>query len=365
MNSTIVKALRAQAADLQRDKTASVSDTMGSWPARFADALGSQTRPIEHWGPVAISTAIQSSSRGYDTPGAATTLRPSIPVSPPVVSDAALTVRNAAVGLSNKTGDNGYALHVTEGITRTDELWCLRWGKVHSSGTDGSYTYVDCYECEHADGHPTAISDVNVRVFVPTGTTIDTNTLIGYLRDRDGLAFWVGAAAGTGDVILGDSGGGEVGDASLVFFELTEALTPGGNADAARLVDSEGAWVVDDEDTFTVYDDLGCFRGRAPSEGVNGSRGFATLLGERYSIVNLQPHAQIIKASVNEAGGVLTSDDDFAVDGVTAFLPEGSIIVSTPSSADNYFHWEIADDGLVLLAWNGSTWDAIQAECPY
>lgn len=148
---------------------------------------------------------------------------------------------------------------------------------------------------------------------------------------------------------------GPVPKPNLRHFELAAHLVPGGSA-LAYPRDFDGT---DDYDTdlagdqFTVHDMLGIHRGRAngaySSPHDTGSRGMAQKRNGLWQIIQMQPHAAMIRCLTN--GVVLTSDAIITVDAVFIVGPPGAILAEGPvTQVINYLE-DAADDDAVLMAY--------------
>lgn len=158
---------------------------------------------------------------------------------------------------------------------------------------------------------------------------------------------------------------GPVPQPNLRHFELAAHLVPGGSAPAYPR-DFDGT---DDYDTdlagdqFTVHDLLGIHRGRA--EGAysaphdTGSRGMAQKRNGLWQIVQMQPHAAMIRCSVNMGSGLLTSDTVITVDNVFIVGPPGAILAEGPvTQVLNLLADAADDDGVLLAYWEDDIDDA-------
>ncbi len=173
------------------------------------------------------------------------------------------------------------------------------------------------------------------------------------------------------------------------YIELYDALAPGGTAQAyIRNWDSDtSAYVTDtDFDTFEVVDVLNRHRGRARSgtpasendsggtRGKHGSFGRAVYRSGRWEIEELEAHALLLVATVNEpddssdAGvGFATSDTTIDVDAVTIVQPtDQAIIMDDIELVYNVHDWEGDDNARLVAFWNDATeqWEAIMVNCP-
>jgi len=187
-------------------------------------------------------------------------------------------------------------------------------------------------------------------------------------------------STGLGGPLLGASGicGQVVGSQSDSAstgrnFELYEALTPGGQAEAylREWVPHAQEYVTNtDLDTFTVHDVRGVFRGRGrddyDSPHDTGSIGFCVERNSRWEIDWLQPHMTLIRGVANTDWTAHT----FQIKNITGIQPTGGLIVDQdpagPMNVDDEFDWDGSEDDLVFAAWNGtsSRWEAFQLVCP-
>lgn len=156
-------------------------------------------------------------------------------------------------------------------------------------------------------------------------------------------------------------------------FELSAALTPGGNALAyPRDFDGTDDYTTDTGgSTFKVYDILGLYRGRAEgafsSPEDTGSRGIAIKRNGLWQIVAMQPHALEIHALVNMGAGLGTGDSNITVDAVNIMNPIGAILVEGPiTTIPNTFADASDDNSIVIASWDESAvaWKCIGVKCP-
>jgi len=161
---------------------------------------------------------------------------------------------------------------------------------------------------------------------------------------------------------------------SVWRFELKDALAPGGQATAYLLEDLSGTLTPNTNIEFEVYDRHSEFRGRARNAGVcAGSRGRARYFGDSqlWEIEKLQPHATMIRALVNEAGGVATTDSTYNIDNVTIMQPlDTALFMSSdgaaPTEGNNQAGGELDNNAVVILGWNDEQedWDTLVGPCP-
>jgi hypothetical protein len=160
------------------------------------------------------------------------------------------------------------------------------------------------------------------------------------------------------------------------WFELKDALTPGGSATAHRRkwdADAEEYETDTDADAeFEVYDELGLWRGRAKDEYSSphdaGSIGWAQKLDQRWQIIQMQPHALLIRGQNTAA--VATTDETFTIDSVTVEFPVGAIITDQDPAGNITIHnvhdHEGDDEAEVAATWSegSANWKGIQMDCP-
>lgn len=152
----------------------------------LATVLGGYVQELDHGGKITLSgmhDKIDREYSGFD----ANNLLPTPPVKPPIVDVAMLKVSNAPHADSDKRGDNGFAIDV-EGITRTDQLWAIKWATVGSTSQAGSYWHSDGFETNNSQGD--TVSEVPIRVFFQNEEALPTaGDVVGYVRDVNGLAY--------------------------------------------------------------------------------------------------------------------------------------------------------------------------------
>lgn len=177
-----------------------------------ADALGKSKQALKHHGSIEVVGSLPRRNRDYSSHTGEYNLRPQPPVEAPVISRGLLELDNAPEGLSDRRGENGYALLVKRGVARVaGESWFIKWGKVTGAGSvedrwpddipdgvDPTYFYLDCLECADAKGRE--LADVPVRVFTRNQFAAEEGAVIGYIRDQTGIAWMVtDTPGGTGD----------------------------------------------------------------------------------------------------------------------------------------------------------------------
>jgi len=134
-----------------------------------------------------------------------------------------------------------------------------------------------------------------------------------------------------------------------IYFELKDALAPGGYADAYPLTYS-GGYAVDTGQYFRVHDAFNRFRGRArvASPALQGSRGKCrwNTLSKRFEIDWLQPHVTIMQP----------------LDTALFMSTDGA----APTSANNNAGGELDNNAVVILGWNDANedWDTLVGPCP-
>ena len=153
------------------------------------------------------------------------------------------------------------------------------------------------------------------------------------------------------------------------YFELYDSLAPGGSAEAYPMEydDDSGLYVTDlTEDTFTVYDVGGRFRGRARGveSGWDGSKGLAVYRNGRWEIDWLQEHATWILCLVN--GAFETGDANISVDNIVVIAPTDTALrMSNITEVDNLHSWAGGDGQTLQARWDDSyeLWRAVQKDC--
>ncbi len=147
--------------------------------------------------------------RGYADKGGTNFLLPTkLPVNPPATDAALIQLINIPknIPLADKFGDGGFALKIDSGILwNKGESWQLKWiwptavgsmedSKAYSmsTGADGTYHFIDGYECSDSKGRN--VTRIPIRVFsldpFPQGVVTD-KTPVSYMRDQHGVAWAV------------------------------------------------------------------------------------------------------------------------------------------------------------------------------
>jgi len=198
-------------------------------------------------------------------------------------------------------------------------------------------------------------------------------------RNDDGIGIGIARCGNNDRIIAGlsrQSGRWEslAPPLSVWRFELKDTLAPGGQATAYLLEDLSGTLTPNTNIEFEVYDRHSEFRGRARNAGVcAGSRGRARYFGDSqlWEIEKLQPHATMIRALVNEAGGVADTDATYNIDNVTIMQPVDTALFmssdgTAPTEANNQADGELDNNAVVILGWNDEQedWDTFVGPCP-
>jgi len=170
---------------------------------QVATALTIDTQRLEHKGTLAISATLPEHSRKFSPHTGASNLKPVPPVEPPMITRGLLELRNAPRGLSDRRGENGYALRIKEGnfvnegashilhhaqVQTTTTVTDTRATELNTSLVNATYYVADCLEC--ADSKGRRLSDVPIRVFCQDQDSLpEVGDVIRYLHDTDGLAW--------------------------------------------------------------------------------------------------------------------------------------------------------------------------------
>lgn len=159
-------------------------------------------------------------------------------------------------------------------------------------------------------------------------------------------------------------------------FKLTEALTPGGSAEAKLVLLRTGWGTGEDEEgtienptdiLFEVYDPL-YVAGRGAIDCVGYARRMAD--SGRFEIISMRSAATMITGLLT--ADLATTDTTFKIDGVTVMQPVGGELAeddldeSDEATIYNVFAWEGDNNGRCFAIWNqaASRWEAFQVACP-
>lgn len=176
-------------------------------------------------------------------------------------------------------------------------------------------------------------------------------------------AFW--ATGSHGAVLLYPPRGGT----RYKYFELYDSLAPGNTALAYPMeYDSDSELYVTQltEETFTVYDVGGRFRGRARGveSGWDGSKGLAVYRNGRWEIEWLQAFATWAVCLVYDK--FETDDTWILVDTVSVIAPtDQALLMGSVTQAFNIHEWSGGDGQTLQIRWddNGEYWIAVQKDC--
>jgi hypothetical protein len=211
---------------------------------------------------------------------------------------------------------------------------------------------------------------------IPTWRTVadDAEIVIWHVtayRDCNGYAIGT-AAFSAGDRLWGQwnrqSGRWEIlaQPLGLCRFELLSGLSPGGSALATLLSYSGGSYQAGVE--ITVYDALqATLSGRAKSDTLVGSRGYAVYMPDSSHWEILQMWDQAKRCNARVAGAMAKTDLTHFVNNVVP-TDSGWSPVSSPSqtiSVANTMGWESDDGSECKIEWNTSAaqWELYQARC--
>lgn len=204
-------------------------------------------------------------------------------------------------------------------------------------------------------------SDTYEVLYAPCGFLNGSGLVVGHPPASVGQRVWAVQSTATGRWEVLSPGH------DVARFELKTALSSPGSPQSATayLLPWNGSAYAEDTDIeITVWDVLGTRRGRAKN-GDPGSQGYAKWMPDagRWEILEMQPHALVIAAQVNNASGIAATDATMAIDNVAVIQPTGALLLSTPSVADNLLAMPYADDARVICFWNEADddWLAIGA----
>jgi len=126
--------------------------------------------------------------------------------------------------------------------------------------------------------------------------------------------------------------------------------------------------IYDPGSTVDVYDEAGNF-----PNAIDDARGDAIWdeTEGRYRVVHCQQQALRLKAKVDEASGVASSDTTFDVDNLVVAsprpfdqLPATYVDANTNLTVDNLYNFDLDDDADVDIYYDGSSWVCVQGDCP-
>ena len=186
--SQVVAALQRQGRPNFRASDVPTGDREHSWVPgapgggnlmgpQVAQAIAQPNAFMTHRGSLQLIGGLPRESRGYSPHTGSSALRPMLPTADPAITRAILTVTNADEGTANLMGEQGYAVHVQEGVARFDgPLWGGRWAKVDAvgnftdtragelgAGVDSLYYYADATIVGDSKGRN--LTDIPTRIF--------------------------------------------------------------------------------------------------------------------------------------------------------------------------------------------------------
>jgi len=178
-----------------------LTEALRGGPVELGHALGKNEQLLQSNTLLDLTGRIESRDRGYSGHAGAANLMPVPPVAPPNITRAVARFSNPPQGDSDWRGENGYAVHVPEGVSRFDgPLWGLHYAKVDSvtsvtygrteqmhTGATSKIWCGDGYAC--GDMRGADVSSTPIRVFFPGGRPSDGDLpfVIGYNTDLHGL----------------------------------------------------------------------------------------------------------------------------------------------------------------------------------
>ncbi len=154
-------------------------------------------------------------------------------------------------------------------------------------------------------------------------------------------------------------------------FELKNALSIGGTAQAYFRRWTGAAWVTDTTIEITVTDRKGVYLGRGvttySSPHDTGSMGTAKYWPDsnKWEITWLQPHALMIRGKAT----AIWTGTTFSIDGVAIMQPSGAIITQVDPGSNitisDWLNWDGLENDDVLAVWDqdSETFKAIQKTC--
>lgn len=198
--------------DRQHSWRAGVGGVADQAGPELAQALGQPEQSVIHRGTLELIGQLPRESRGYSGHAGDNALKPVPPMYDPRITQAILSVTNADDGTGNLMGEQGFAVHVKQGIARFDgAIWGGNWvqingvGKVEDArkdelgaGVDDYYYYADGLICGDSKGRD--LTDVPVRLFYTQESSVPPvgEVVFEGMRDTNGLAWGspYGAPAG-------------------------------------------------------------------------------------------------------------------------------------------------------------------------
>ena len=129
--------------------------------AQLANAIAQPNAFVSHRGNLRIVGQLSRLSRDYSPHTGDDALHPTPPVNTPSVVRGILSVTNADDGTANLMGEQGYAVHIEQGVSRFDgPIWGGRWIKIDSTGntTQGVNTYLSYLVEAHDDDSDEAVA---------------------------------------------------------------------------------------------------------------------------------------------------------------------------------------------------------------
>ena len=169
----------------------------------LAQALGPPEGYLIHRGSLEIVGQLPRASRDFSPHSGDNAMFVIPPVYGPSITFSSLIVSNADDGTGNMMGDQGYAMHVKQGVSRFDgPIWAGNWvyvdgvGNVQDrfagdlgAGIDEQYYYIQGRLCEDSKGRK--VTDTPVTLFCTDESALPSpgDVVLDGLRDRDGVAW--------------------------------------------------------------------------------------------------------------------------------------------------------------------------------
>jgi hypothetical protein len=178
--------------------------------ANAAQALAQPNAFMTHRGSLRLIGGLPRESRGYSPHTGSSALRPTLPMADPSITRAVLSVTNADDGTGNLMGEQGYALHVEQGVSRFDgPIWAGRWVRVDgvgnftdtragelAAGVDPEHYYADGTVCGDSKGRD--LTDIPTRVFYMQESDLPAvgDYIFQLMQDQHGLPWGGGPGHG-------------------------------------------------------------------------------------------------------------------------------------------------------------------------
>jgi len=218
---------------------------------QLANAVGQPNAFVSHRGNLRIVGQLSRLSRDYSRHTGDNALHPTPPVGPPSVVRGILSVTNADDGTANLMGEQGYSVHVEQGISRFDgPIWGGRWIKIDSTGNvtdtlagelgagvDDRYYFADGRVVGDSKGRD--LEDIPARIFYVSESGLPSIGEVVFEGMKDGMGLAWGGGPGKPRVGMGKVTTewswvtGQINVAARISFNPATAPY-GGTADTTR-----------------------------------------------------------------------------------------------------------------------------------